>query len=64
MKEAFLRFTTVLYSGRSVLNVSVLFSMECSGTRYFYFFKTLRRLDTALNFACSITRVSTHEHEH
>ena len=27
-------------------------------------FKTLRRLDTTWNFARSITRVSTHEHEH
>ena len=43
------------------------FSMECMG--YFYasikitIFKTLRRLDTTWNFAHSITRVSTHEHE-
>ena len=27
-------------------------------------FKTLRRLNTTWIFACSITRVSTHEHEH
>ena len=29
-----------------------------------YIFITLRRLDTTWNFARSITRVSTHEHEH
>ena len=30
----------------------------------FAIFKTLKRLDTTWIFACSITRVSTHEHEH
>ena len=44
------------------------FSVECYG--HFYdsikiaIFKTLRRLDKTLNFARTITRVSTHEHEH
>ena len=53
MKEALLRFTVIT---------------KCYG--HFYtsikisIFKTLRRLDTTWNFARSITRVSTHEHEH
>ena len=33
-------------------------------SRFATIFKTLRRLDTTWNFACGITRVSTHEHEH
>ena len=60
-KEALLRFTVVSFSGKLIFN----------GVRgHFYasikitIFKTLRSLDTTWNFACSITRVSTHEHEH
>ena len=61
MKEALFRFTIVLFSGKLIFN----------GVQgHFYasikiaIFKTLRRLDTTWNFARSITRVSTHEHEH
>ena len=60
-KEALLRFTVVLFLGKLIFN----------GVQgHFYtsikiaFVKTLRRLDTTWNFACSITRVSTHEHDH
>ena len=54
-KEALLRLT--------VFSSQTHFKWECMG--YFYngikiaIFKTLRRLDTTWNFACSITRVST-----
>ena len=61
MKEALLRFTIVLFSGKLIFN----------GVRGHWYnsikiaiLKTLRGLDTAWNFARSITRVSTHEHEH
>ena len=59
MGEALLRFTVFSFSGQTH------FQWEC-----FYdsikisIFKTLRRLDTTWNFARSITRVSTYEHEH
>ena len=62
LKEAPLRFTVLSFSAQTH------FQWECMG--HFYasikiaIFKTLRRLDTTWNFACSITRVSTHEHEH
>ena len=62
MKEALLRFTVFVFSGQTHSQ------WECYG--HFYdsikiaIFKTLRSLDTTWNFACSITRVSTHEHEH
>ena len=62
MKEPLLRFTTFLFSGQTH------FKWECLGqindSIKIAIFKTLRRLDTTWNFARSITRVSTHEHEH
>ena len=62
MKEALLRFTVFWFSGRTH------FQWECYGHLYdsikITIFKTLRRLDTTRNLACSITRVSTHEHKH
>ena len=62
MKEALLRFTVFSFSGQTH------FQWECLGhfsdSIKIAIFKTLRRLDTTWNFACSITRVSTHEHEH
>ena len=62
MKEALLSFTVFLFSGETH------FQWECYG--HFYasikisIFKTVRSLDTTWNFAGSITRVSTHEHQH
>ena len=50
-KETLLRFTIFLLLGQNHFQWSVIF-------------KTLRRLDTTWNFARSITRVPTHEHEH
>ena len=50
-KEALLRCTIVWFSGTFILKGSAIF-------------RTLRRLGTTWNFARSITRVSTHEHEH
>ena len=62
MKEALLTFTVVSFSGPTH------FQWECLGqisdSIKIAIFKTLRKLDTTWNFACSITRVSTHEHEH
>ena len=51
-KEMLLRFTIFSFSGH--------FHWSAWGA----LFKTPRRLNTTWNFACSITRVSTHEHEH
>uniref|UniRef100_A0A671YJF1 Complement C3-like n=1 Tax=Sparus aurata TaxID=8175 RepID=A0A671YJF1_SPAAU len=60
-KEALLRFTVVSFLGKLIFNgvqghfyASIKISI----------FKTLRMLDTTRNFAHSITRVSTCEHEH
>ena len=62
MKEAILRFTVFLFSGQTH------FQWERYGHFYYSIkiciFKTLRSLDTTWNFAGSITRVSTHEHQH
>ena len=61
-KEALLRFTVFPCSGQTH------FQWECYG--HFYdsikisIFKTVRSLDTTWSFAGSITRVSTHEHQH
>ena len=60
-KESLLRFTVVLFLGKLIFNgVQGHFSASIKIT----IFKTLRRLDTTWNFARSITRVSTNEHEH
>ena len=62
MKEALLTFTIFSFSGQTH------FQWQCLGqishSIKIAIFKTLRRLDTTWNFARSITRVSTHEHEH
>ena len=56
------RFTGFSFSGQTH------FQWECYGhfsdSIIIAIFETLRRLDTTWNFACSITRVSKHEHEH
>ena len=61
-KEALLRSTIVLFSGQT------RFQWECLGqirsSLKIVIFKRLRSLDTTWNFACTITRVSTHEHHH
>ena len=61
MKEALLWLTVFSFLGQTHFNGSA------TGTfmiMIIWLFKTSRRLDTAWNFARSITRVSTHEHEH
>ena len=60
MKEALLRFTVFSFSGQTH------FQWECYGHNSIKIsiFKTVRSLDTTWNFAGSITRVSTHEHQH
>ena len=62
MKEALLRFTVFSFLCQTH------FQWECYGhfsdSIKISIFKTLRRLDTTWNFARSITRVSTHQHEH
>ena len=60
-KEALLRFTVVSFSGKLIFS-GVLRHFYASFT--IAIIKTLRRLDTTWNFARSIIRVSTHEHEH
>ena len=60
-EEALSRFTVVSFSGRLIFN-GVL--RDCYANIKITIFKTLRRLDKTWNFACSITRVSTHLHEH
>ena len=61
-KEALLRFTVFSFLGQT------RFQWECYG--HFHvsikisIFKTVRRLETTWNFAGSITRVSTREHQH
>ena len=59
MKEALLRFTVFLFLGNSfsVGALRALYNSIKVST-----FKSLRSLDTTWNFACSITRVCTHEH--
>ena len=61
MKEAFLRFTIVSFSCKLIFN-GVLGNSHDSIK--IAIFKTLRGLDSTWNFAPSITRVSTQEHEH
>ena len=61
MKEALLRFTVVLFSGKQIFNGvkgHVYASIKIS------IFKPLRSLDTTWNSAHCITRASTHENEH
>ena len=52
MKESLLKFTVVLFLGKLIFS-------GVQGHSY-AIFKTLRRPDKTWNFACSITRVSTH----
>ena len=60
-KAALLRFTVVLFSGKLIFNGVLGHSYASIKITIF---KTPRGLDTTWNFARSITRVSTHEHEH
>ena len=61
-KEALLRLTVFWFSGQTD------FQWECyrlfKDSITISVIKTLRRLDTTWSFAASITRVSTHEHQH
>ena len=59
MKEALLRFTMFAFSGTLILNGSAR-GIDTMASKSL--FLTQRRLDTTWNFACSITRVSSHEH--
>ena len=59
-KEALLRFTVVSFSGQAHF-LSARGTLTIASKLRFL---TLRRLDTTWNFARSITRLSTHKHEH
>ena len=61
MKEALSRFIVVSFLGKLIFNGVLGHSYTSIKVAIL---KTLRRLDTTWNFAGSITRVSTHEHEH
>ena len=60
MRHMYIRFSLLLFSGKLIFNGVLGHSYASIKIAIF---KTLRRLAMTWNFARSITRVSTHEHE-